>query len=311
MNSNLQYGHFYEAAIMQSKFGLHVYPVVPFGKPPAIRSLEEWDRQLSPSSIKAYWAKHPDHELGCVVGDSMIVCDADTPEAVAALRQIEEQMGVVPDLVVGTRRGEHHWFDRPASVYAKSDSHCTETYPERIDIKTGRGAMVIIPPSTNKKVRKCTVSQVGELAPVNQEFVDAIFAHNGRPPPCPRQAPPHIACDDLLHGPSPTLIAALIVCLDPDLGYDDWLRTGIVIFNETKGSDEGLRLWDDWSSHGEKYKGVDETSKKWASFDLDHPNPLRLGTLIRMVKEAGHDAQAILAANVPPFSAVDDEGGEQ
>jgi hypothetical protein len=38
---------------------------------------------------------------------------------------------------------------------------------------------------------------------------------------------------------------------------------------------------------------------------------LRLGTLIRMVKEAGHDAQAILAANVPPFSAVDDEGGEQ
>ena len=107
------------------------------------------------------------------------------------------------------------------------------------------------------------------------------------------------------------MIAALIVCLDPDLGYDDWLRTGIVIFNATKGRDEGLRLWDDWSSRGEKYKGFDETSKKWASFDLDHSHPLRLGTLIYMVQQAGHDAQAILAEARAAVQCVDDEGGEQ
>jgi hypothetical protein len=114
--------------------------------------------------------------------------------------------------------------------------------------------------------------------------------------------------------PTPKLMAmllALLEYLDPDLGYDDWLRTGIVIFNETKGCDEGLALWDGWSSRGAKYKGFDETSKKWASFDLDHTHPLRLGTLIHIVKEAGHDAQAILAEAEPQFSVVADEGGEQ
>ena len=59
------------------------------------------------------------------------------------------------------------------------------------------------------------------------------------------------------------------------------------------------------------YKGFDETSKKWASFDLDHPHPLRLGTLIYLVQQAGHDAQAILAEAEPQFSVVADEGGDQ
>jgi hypothetical protein len=307
----LQYGHFSEAAIKQSTFGLRVYPVVPAGKRPAIASLDRWLQKLSPGSIKGHWALHPDHELGCVVGNGLIVFDADTPEAVAAMHQIEARQGVVPSLIVSTRRGEHHYFGRPASVYAKSDSHDTKAHPERIDIKTGRGAMVVIPPSMNKMVLKCTVNRVGELAPATQDFVDAIYAHNGRPPPRLRQEQQHTVHDDSSDGPLLALIAALIVCLDPDMGYDDWLHTGTVIFNETKGSDEGFRLWDDWSSGGDKYKGFDETSKKWASFDPDHPRPLRLATLIYMVQEAGHDVQAILAAHVPPFVAVDDDGGEQ
>ena len=107
------------------------------------------------------------------------------------------------------------------------------------------------------------------------------------------------------------MLAALLECLDPDMAYDDWCHVAMVLHHETHGSNEGLTLFDDWSSHGEKYKGVNETSKKWASFDLDHAHPLRLGTLIYLVQQAGHDAQAILAEAEPQFSVVADDGGEQ
>ena len=307
--SNLKHDSNYKAALKLSSFGLTIIPVVPGNKHPAV-PWDPWIKKLSPSSIRAHWSHNPDHELGCIVSNLLIVFDADSPSAVAALHSIEARLGIQPALAVGTRRGEHHYFRRPIDVLAKSDSHCTEKHPERIDIKTGR-AMVVLPPSTGKTVLNCTVSHVSELTEVTQEFVDAVYVQNGRPPPRPRQAFEAVAQDELPHGPSLNLVAALIVCLDPDLGYDDWLRTGIVIFNETKGSDEGFRLWDDWSSRGKKYKGVDEISKKWASFNLDHPHPLRLGTLIRMVNEAGHDAQAILAEAEPQFSVVADEGGEQ
>ena len=47
MNQILQYGHFYEAAIQQSTFGLRVYPVVPFQKRPAIASMDRWIKNFS------------------------------------------------------------------------------------------------------------------------------------------------------------------------------------------------------------------------------------------------------------------------
>ena len=305
---DLKYVSHYKAALMLSSFGFVIIPVVPGNKCPAV-TWDTWIAKLSPSSIRAHWSHNPDHELGCIISNSLIVFDADSPSAVAALYSIEAHLGIQPDLTVGTRRGEHHYFRRPIGIVAKSDSHCTEKHPERIDIKTGR-AMLVLPPSTGKTVLNCTVSHVSALTEATQEFVDAIYVHNGRSPPRTRQAFETVEHDDLSHGPSLNLIAALIVCLDPDLGYDDWLRTGMVIFNATKGRDEGLRLWDDWSSHGEKYKGFDETSKKWASFDLGHSHPLRLGTLIYMVQQAGHDVQAILAEAEPQFSVVADEGGE-
>ncbi|NLX17355.1 MAG: AAA family ATPase, partial [Ramlibacter sp.] len=54
--------------------------------------------------------------------------------------------------------------------------------------------------------------------------------------------------------------------LDPDVGYEDWLRVGMALHHETGG--ERFDLWDEWSQGSEdKYPGTESLRKHWDSFD--------------------------------------------
>lgn len=55
------------------------------------------------------------------------------------------------------------------------------------------------------------------------------------------------------------------ICLvDPNLGYNDWIKVGMAI-HSFDSSSEGLELWDSWSSGGDTYKSG-ECERKWKSF---------------------------------------------
>lgn len=66
------------------------------------------------------------------------------------------------------------------------------------------------------------------------------------------------------------------------------------IFYETKGSEEGMALFDRWSCKGNKYKGIRDIETAWSSFRLDVPTPVTIGTLIKIAKDAGADVVAIM-----------------
>lgn len=53
--------------------------------------------------------------------------------------------------------------------------------------------------------------------------------------------------------------------------YDDWYRGGMAIFHETKGSQAGFELFDEWSSNGVGYDGTDATREKWETFSSVGP----------------------------------------
>jgi hypothetical protein len=142
---------FLQAALCWLYFGFQVIPIIPNTKIPALK-WGPWLEYLSPETIRQHWKKHPDHELGFILGDGIIVFDADSPMAIAALNEIEEAFDISPNLVVCTTKGEHHYFKRAPGTYAIGNSHSTEKYPERIDVKTGR-AVIILPPSTGKEVK--------------------------------------------------------------------------------------------------------------------------------------------------------------
>jgi hypothetical protein len=52
----------------------------------------------------------------------------------------------------------------------------------------------------------------------------------------------------------------------PDAPYDDWIKVGMVLHHETRGAQEGLDLWDEWSAKSVKYRGISDLLTHWHSF---------------------------------------------
>jgi putative DNA primase/helicase len=75
----------------------------------------------------------------------------------------------------------------------------------------------------------------------------------------------------------------LIANRDPDVAYDEWLRVGMALHHETRGSDSGLAVWDEWSANGKKYKGPSDLETHWRSFRGNVPHPVTIGSLLREV----------------------------
>lgn len=136
------------AALCWFQFGFFVIPLWPGSKKTAVTW--DWVDDLSEGKIIQYWTEHPDHEIGFIVGDDLLVLDADTPEAVKTLDTIEESFGIKSSLVVKTCKGEHRYYRLAADVFAKTSGHGNNPGQE-IDIKTGR-TMVALPPSGGKYI---------------------------------------------------------------------------------------------------------------------------------------------------------------
>lgn len=80
-------------------------------------------------------------------------------------------------------------------------------------------------------------------------------------------------------------LAEVITNIDPDVGYSEWISVLMAIFYETRGSEEGFELADAWSKEGTKYRGERDVRSKWRGLKLDHPRPIRMGTLIRIARQ--------------------------
>ncbi len=289
---------FLEAALTWYRFGFQVIPIGPGSKVTSVK-WDPWLDGLSEEKIAKYWADHPDHEVGFIVGDDLIVFDADTPKAIKSIDLIERSHGAPPLLTVKTSRGEHHYFRRAEGTYAKSDSHSTEEHPGRLDVKTGR-AMVILPPSTGKSTISKESSRVGELSEVDQTFIDSVFLMNGREVPRVPEVTTKTVLKLEIAGSSIGELNALLESIDPDCGYEDWTKVLMAIYHETGGSEEGLELADTWSSRGSKFKNSREIETKWRSF-RGVPNPVTKATLVKMAKVRGADMDEVRDASVPQF----------
>jgi hypothetical protein len=120
-----------------------------------------------------------------------LIFDADSDESIAKLYEIEEAFDVTPNFTVKTKRGLHHYYRLATGAVAKSDAHSSDKYPDRIDVKTGSG-LVIMPPSTGKEINVCEISHVNELTKIGQDFIDAVCRHNGRGVPRKQIAAPKL-----------------------------------------------------------------------------------------------------------------------
>jgi len=57
---------------------------------------------------------------------------------------------------------------------------------------------------------------------------------------------------------------------DPDCIYNEWIRAGMALHYESGGSEEGFRIWHEWSAKGTKeYKSEDDLRSHWKSFSSE------------------------------------------
>ncbi len=233
----------------------------------------------------------------------MLALDADAPESLAALVAIEKKFGITPNLVIQTRRGQHHYFRLAPGAFAKNDSHGTADHPERLDVKVKR-SMVVLPPSTGKSILVADAGNAGELTEVSQEFIDAVFMHNGAR--LPRPSVSTLRSPSVPKTGTIRLLQVILSHLDADCGYDDWTAVGMAVHNETGGSDDGYALYDAWSSIGAKYVGPKATAAKWKSFRSDYERGYSIRTLFRMARAAGVSEEEI-CTEAEPFEVLEGE----
>jgi hypothetical protein len=76
-----------------------------------------------------------------------------------------------------------------------------------------------------------------------------------------------------------------LFCYD---SYHDWVKVGMALHHQFQGTEEGLALWDEWSSQSEKY-APECCLEKWTSFSkqrLRGEGAVTLSTLIKLAREA-------------------------
>ena len=57
-----------------------------------------------------------------------------------------------------------------------------------------------------------------------------------------------------------------LATLNPDMTMNEWAMVGMALHDGTHGAQEGLDIWDGWSSGGEKYKGRRDCESRWRGF---------------------------------------------
>lgn len=285
-----------EGALWWYQFGYRVIPLGPNQKWPALPHYP-WLDDLNLEAIKSYWAEYPDHQVGAILTPNQVILDADTPEAEQALSALEARFNVRPALIIKTRRGYHHHFRLVEGTTVKSDSHSTTEFLSRIDVRAGNNSAVLTP-ALHKSIARLEVAHWKDMTPVGQDFIDAVFEHNGRP--APRLSVPRL---DERPTESPvdlSRLKGLLDGIDADCGYDDWLSILMAIYHETAGSPEGLELATKWSARGSTYKGAADVNAKWASFRLDVPDPVTIATIIARARQEGVDVADVLTERFAP-----------
>jgi hypothetical protein len=106
-------------------------------------------------------------------------------------------------------------------------------------------------------------------------------------------------------GMSAGQVKRAVADLDPDLGFEHWLRVGMALHHEL--GPDGFQVWDEWSSRGAKYKGSDNLMTHWRTFGRGRGEPVTMRSIGKML---GRPLDAG-PASAEEFDALVEEGEAQ
>ncbi len=176
----------------------------------------------------------------------------------------------------------HYLFRRPPSAVITDLKQSNDgRFSPYIDIKRGNQLCHLKP----RKALPLGLPPILSLQEASEALIQALrvsdyIAH--------RSAPPS-AWDGSAREVSEA--REMLRYIDPNKGYDLWLKVLMAIYNKFGHSEEGVALADEWSRRGDTYVGVNEIEYKFST--LDPFGPVTFATLVHLAKEGGADINEI------------------
>jgi hypothetical protein len=283
--------NFIEAAAHYVALGFKVIPLKPRSKEPMTKHgvhdatddadvLGEWARQSPDANIA----------VGCGPASGITAIDEDKHKGGdESLKALEAKHGELPPHPISQtpQGGYHHYFAHDPRI-----GNSVEALAKGLDVKS-KGGYVVLPPSYwdgHKKGEK--VAEPGiytwKRAPLGSHM-----------PPMP----PWLT-KLLLPKPQSKLLRKSwdtsnidLVQIDKDLksvsshDYWTWVRIGMAL--KLEFGDAAYGVWCNWSS---RYSGFSEKecAQKWKSFKRTGGNCVRIGTILRELKQGGANLNGII-----------------
>ena len=273
------------SAMCYAKAGIPVLPLEPNSKklPSGGTGINYLSASKKPATVEKWFGPEGKFRgynigIGCGMKGGVMAVDIDAKPVggttgLAEIQKIISKEGPMPP---GPRQrtpsgGFHYlyeWQDNAASSSSKI-ANGVDTRGGTADRCTGH--IVVFPSVFNGKMY---VWEEGGEVPAMPEWVSTALGQPWREKKKEEVEKKEVPVSQ---------INRMLTIIDPDnLSYEDWVRVGMAL--KSTCGDDGLELWDEWSSGGSRRK-AGECGFRWKSFDDD--GPVGFGTLLFMAKEAG------------------------
>jgi AAA domain/Bifunctional DNA primase/polymerase, N-terminal/Primase C terminal 2 (PriCT-2) len=252
------------------------------------------DATQDEAQIRRLWAAHPDALVGVPTGSrtGLAVIDFDTSKAgVAAQEWLSENQGALLSTRVhqtgGGSGGRHYLFKLPAGVKIRGGANVVLGKVKRdgLDIRAEGGYIIWWPLHFGQS------GPLEEVQPLPAGLIDERRMDLELPAEVAAKVPPKPGTSGDFQRELRRITEALVF-IDP-ADYDPWLMVGMALHHASGGADDGLELWDAWSSGcvtgvlPDSYAGRADIEYRWQSFHLDRGGGVTLGSLFNAAKSNG------------------------
>jgi hypothetical protein len=252
------------------------------------------DATQDEAQIRRWWAAKPDALVGVPTGSRtrLAVIDFDAQSAgESALDFLAENQAALTSTRIhatgGGSGGRHYLFSTPPGVKIRGGVSVTLGKVKRqgLDIRAEGGYIIWWPLHFGQQ------GPLEAIAPLPAGLIDERRMDLELPAELAAKLPPRPGTSQDFQRDLPRITEALAY-IDP-ADYDPWLIVGMALHHSSGGADDGLELWDAWSSGGitgvlpDSYAGRADIEYRWQSFHLDRRGGVTLGSLFSMAKAGG------------------------
>jgi Bifunctional DNA primase/polymerase, N-terminal/Primase C terminal 2 (PriCT-2) len=266
----------FDAALKYAQLGYPVFPCKRRDKAPFVRDGFK-AATTDKKQVQQWWSEWPNAMIaiptGPASGIDVLDIDVKLAEGIDGYKFVPNWQELSPLRSETPSGGTHVWFRSENKV-----RNSTSLIAPGVDTR-GKGGYIIAPPSRGLdgayRFRFDATKYLADrtqLPPFPADLLAKLGQrYEGWGGDTPTADPARIA-------------AAMRVIPNPDLGWDDWKKSGMAIWRATGGSEEGFRIFDEWSEKSQK-NDADNTQQAWEHITRSPPSRIGAGSIFYAAKK--------------------------